>query len=183
MPVAAELDILKVGNEPGMIGGLLQIIGRTALTCVSTRQSCSVWLKNRVHGTYSIDPATRRPNQPSITEPDREALRANILPLLAASPSRSITVQLANSLKDIVAHDLPNARWPGLIDAIKQLLVSGDIRHVQAGCVASLEVVRAFRFRQKADVLPHDADTAFRCPGNPRNAPSHPQNIPDEHCR
>ncbi|KAF7290267.1 Importin N-terminal domain-containing protein [Mycena indigotica] len=153
MPVAAELDILKVGNEPGMIGGLLQIIGADSID-ISTRQSCSVWLKNRVHGTYSIDPATRRPNQPSITEPDREALRANILPLLAASPSRSITVQLANSLKDIVAHDLPNARWPGLIDAIKQLLVSGDIRHVQAGCVASLEVVRAFRFRQKADVLP-----------------------------
>ncbi|KAF7298645.1 Importin N-terminal domain-containing protein [Mycena indigotica] len=150
---AAELDILKVGNEPGMIGGLLQIIGADSID-ISTRQSCSVWLKNRVHGTYSIDPATRRPNQPSITEPDREALRANILPLLAASPSRSITVQLANSLKDIVAHDLPNARWPGLIDAIKQLLVSGDIRHVQAGCVASLEVVRAFRFRQKADVLP-----------------------------
>ncbi|KAJ7069358.1 armadillo-type protein [Mycena amicta] len=149
---ASELQILKVGNETGMIAALLQIIGAESID-LATRQACSVWLKNRVHATYTLDPATRRPNQSLVSLPDREALRANILPILAASPSRSITLQLANTLKTIVSHDFPD-RWPGLIDAIKQLLVSGDIRHVHAGCVASLEAVRAFRFRQKADILP-----------------------------
>ncbi|KAF7299860.1 Importin N-terminal domain-containing protein [Mycena chlorophos] len=149
---AAELQIMKVGNEPGMVTALLQIIGAESID-LATRQACSVWLKNRVHSTYTLDPASRRPGQPLVANQDREALRANILPLLAASPSRSITVQLANTLKTIVSHDFPE-RWPGLIDAIKQLLVSGDIRQVHAGCVAALETVRAFRFRQKADIMP-----------------------------
>jgi hypothetical protein len=105
-------------------------------------------MKNRVHTNYTLDAATRRPEQALIANSDREALRANILPLLAASPSRGITLQLASTLKTIVAHDFPE-RWPGLIAAIKQLLTSNDIRHVHAGCVASLESVRAFRFVQK----------------------------------
>ncbi|KAJ7696679.1 armadillo-type protein [Mycena rosella] len=149
---AAELQIRKVGNETGMIAALLQIIGADNID-IATRQACSVWMKNRVHANYTLDVATRRPDQAVIPPSDREALRAHILPLLAASPSRSITVQLASALKTLVAHDFPE-RWPGLIDAIKGLLASGDIRHVHAGCVAALESVRAFRFRQKADILP-----------------------------
>ncbi|KAJ7845435.1 armadillo-type protein [Mycena olivaceomarginata] len=150
---AAELQIRKVGNETGMIAALLQIIATDSIDS-ATRQACSVWMKNRVHTNYTLDAATRRPEQALIANSDREALRANILPLLAASPSRGITLQLASTLKTIVAHDFPE-RWPGLIAAIKQLLTSNDIRHVHAGCVASLESVRAFRFRQKADILPN----------------------------
>ncbi|KAJ6583909.1 armadillo-type protein [Mycena vulgaris] len=150
---AAELQIRKVGNETGMIAALLQIIAADNID-IATRQACSVWMKNRVHANYTLDAKTRRPDQAIIASSDREALRGSILPLLAASPSRSITVQLASALKTLVAHDFPE-RWPGLIDAIKQLLASGDIRHVHAGCVASLEAVRAFRFRQKPDILPN----------------------------
>ncbi|KAJ7364882.1 armadillo-type protein [Mycena albidolilacea] len=150
---AAELQIRKVGNETGMIAALLQIIATDSIDS-ATRQACSVWMKNRVHTNYTLDVATRRPEQALIANSDREALRANILPLLAASPSRGITLQLASTLKTIVAHDFPE-RWPGLIAAIKQLLTSNEIRHVHAGCVASLESVRAFRFRQKADILPN----------------------------
>ncbi|KAJ7133547.1 armadillo-type protein [Mycena epipterygia] len=150
---SAELQIRKVGNETGMIAALLQIIAADNID-IATRQACSVWMKNRVHANYTLDATTRRPDQAIIASSDREALRANILPLLAASPSRSITVQLASALKTLVAHDFPE-RWPGLIGAIKQLLASGDIRHVHAGCVAALESVRAFRFRQKADILPN----------------------------
>ncbi|KAJ7250056.1 armadillo-type protein [Mycena haematopus] len=149
---AAELQIRKVGNETGMISALLQIIAADNID-IATRQACSVWMKNRVHTNYTLDAVTRRPDQALIPNPDREALRANILPMLAASPSRSITVQLASTLKTMVAHDFPD-RWPGLIAAIKQLLTSNDIRNVHAGCVAALESVRAFRFRQKADILP-----------------------------
>ncbi|KAJ7704207.1 armadillo-type protein [Mycena metata] len=149
---AAELQIRKVGNETGMLAALLQIIGANSID-IATRQSCSVWLKNRVQTNYTLDASSRRPDQALIANSDRAALRASLLPLLAASPSRAITVQLASALKAVVAHDFPE-RWPGLVDDIKALLGSGQIRHVHAGCVAALESVRAFRFRQKADILP-----------------------------
>ncbi|KAJ6585487.1 armadillo-type protein [Mycena capillaripes] len=156
---AAELQIRKVGNETGMIAALLQIIGANEID-ISTRQSCSVWLKNRVHSAYTLDASTRRPDQALIATSDRDALRASILPLLAASPSKGVTVQLASALKTLVAHDFPE-RWPGLVDAIKGLLTSGEVRHVHAGCVASLEAVRAFRFRQKPDILPSLVSALF----------------------
>ncbi|KAJ7464732.1 armadillo-type protein [Mycena galericulata] len=156
---AAELQIRKVNHETGLIAALLQIIGTDNID-IATRQACSVWVKNRVHNTYTLDATTRRPDQALVASPDREALRNGILPLLASSPSRSITVQLASTLKTLVAHDFPD-RWPSLIDAIKGLLTSGDIRHVHAGCVASLEAVRAFRFRQKADILPRLVEALF----------------------
>lgn len=87
----------------------------------------------------------RRPDQVAIAPSEREALRINVLPLLAASPSRSIALQLANTLKSIVAHDFPT-RWPSLVSEIKRLLVSSEVRDVHAGCVATLEAVRAFRY-------------------------------------
>lgn len=117
----------------------------------STRQACAVWLKNRLH-TYALEEA-RRPDQAVIAPSEREALRINILPLLAASPNRSLSLQLANGLKSIVAHDFPE-KWPGLVDEVKRLLLSSNVNDVHAGCVAALEVIRAFRFRYQNDVLP-----------------------------
>lgn len=109
----------------------------------STRQACSVYLKNRVHTSYIDAPGTR-PEQAPIAQSDRDALKSNILRVLAGSPSRTITVQLAATLKDLISRDLPE-RWDGLLDNVKALLNSGDIREVGAGCVAALECVRAFR--------------------------------------
>ncbi|CAK5283934.1 unnamed protein product [Mycena citricolor] len=152
---AAELDIRKVGNETGMVSALLQIIATDNID-ISTRQACAVWMKNRVQSAYALPESganPRRPDAPTIAASDRDALRSHLLPLLAAAPSRSIALQLASTLKGVIAHDFP-ARWPGLVDTIKALLGSGEVRQVHAGCVASLEAVRAFRFRQKNDVLP-----------------------------
>jgi hypothetical protein len=75
---------------------------------------------------------------------DRRALKTNILPLLAASPSRAITVQLASTLKTLISNDFPE-RWPELLDGAKALLASNNIREVGAGTVVVLEMVRAFR--------------------------------------
>lgn len=146
-----ELQIRKIGAQEGMLTALLQIIASDGVES-ATRQACSVYLKNRVHTSYILPP-NPRPDHVPIAQSDRTALKANILPLLAASPSRSITVQLAATLKDLVAHDFPD-RWSSLLDDVKRLLGSGDVREVGAGVVAALECVRAFRFRQKADVLP-----------------------------
>jgi hypothetical protein len=103
-----------------------------------------VYLKNRVQTSYHIDAANRRPDQTPIATSDREALKSSILRLLAASPSRGITLQLANTLKTLVSRDFPD-NWPDILDNVKIMLQSGDIREVGAGCVAALECVRAFR--------------------------------------
>jgi len=132
---------------------------RRTLSLSATRQACAVWLKNRVDGSYTIE-KPRRLDQAVISSGEREALRINVLPLLAASTSRSISLQLANVLKKIVAHDFPQ-RWPGLVDEIKKLLASSNVHDVQAGCVASLEAVRAFRFRQRDDILSRIVEQLF----------------------
>ncbi|KAG1738562.1 hypothetical protein EDB19DRAFT_1983262 [Suillus lakei] len=135
---------LRIGAQEGTLTALLQIITSDGAE-LATRQACSIYLKNCVHTSYILPP-NPRPDHVPIAQSDRTALKANILPLLAASPSRSITVQLAAALKDLVAHDFPH-RWSSLLDI-------GDVREVGTGVIAVLECVRAFRFRQKTDVLP-----------------------------
>jgi hypothetical protein len=112
----------------------------------ATRQACAVYLKNRVSISYFVaDPARQRPDQTAIVQSDRDALKSSILRLLSVSPSRSITGQLSTTLKTLVAHDFPDS-WPTLLNEVKALLTSNDIHEVGAGCVATLEVVRAFRY-------------------------------------
>ncbi|EKM79672.1 hypothetical protein AGABI1DRAFT_74786 [Agaricus bisporus var. burnettii JB137-S8] len=158
---AAELQIRKIGNEEGMITALLQIIANDGID-IATRQACSVWLKNRVYTCYTIEALNpRRPDLSPIRESDREALRRSLLLLLARSPSRSISVQLSHTLKNVIAFDLPNNKWNSLADEIKHLLASSDAPQMYAGCLAALESVRAFRFRQKNDILPSLVGSIF----------------------
>ncbi|KAI0079480.1 ARM repeat-containing protein [Panus rudis PR-1116 ss-1] len=149
---AGELQIRKLAGQEGMVAGLLQIIASDNVD-IATRQASAVYLKNRVYSGYYVESATREGLVP-IPESDRQALKTSILHLLANSPSRSITLQLANALKNIAARDYPD-HWPNLLDEVKRLLTSSEIREVGAGCVASLEIVRAFRFRQTSDIIPH----------------------------
>ncbi|PCH39811.1 ARM repeat-containing protein [Wolfiporia cocos MD-104 SS10] len=149
---AGELQIRKVGVQEGMIAALLQIIGSENVD-LATRQAGVVYLKNRVYTSYFVNPEHQRPDLVPIPLSDRNALKQSILPLLSASPSKLITVQLASTLKNIVSRDFPE-QWPTLLPEVKQLLASNDVRHVSAGCVAVLEMVRAFRFRTSGDILP-----------------------------
>ncbi|KAG1764695.1 hypothetical protein EV702DRAFT_1215293 [Suillus placidus] len=57
-------------------------------------------------------------------------LKANIRPLLAAGASRSITIQLTATLKDLFAHDFPD--WSTILHDVKRPLgsASGDVREV-----------------------------------------------------
>ena len=112
--------------------------------CSATRQAGVVYLKNRVYTSYYVDPATARSDQVPIPPSDKAALKASLLPLLSTSPSRAISVQLANVLKNIVSRDFPD-QWPNLLADVKALLASHDIRQVVAGCIATLEMVKAFR--------------------------------------
>ncbi|KAF9222983.1 ARM repeat-containing protein [Gyrodon lividus] len=156
---AGELQIRKIGAQEGMLTALLQIIASDSVD-LATRQACSVYLKNRVHTSYIVDTSRARPEQIPIAQTDRDALKSSILRLLAVSPSRTITVQLAATLKDLISHDLLD-KWPDLLGSVKTLLNSGDIREVGAGCVAALECVRAFRYRQSKDILPGIVEQLF----------------------
>ncbi len=115
-----------------------------SLSCSPTRQAVSVWIKNRVASSYGAEPARVGPDHKPILPADRSALKSNILPLLAASPSRAITVQLASTLKTLISNDFPD-RWPELLGSAKALLTSNNIREIGAGTVVVLEMVRAFR--------------------------------------
>ncbi|KAF9240262.1 armadillo-type protein [Melanogaster broomeanus] len=180
---AGELQIRKIGAQEGMVTALLQIIASDSVD-LATRQACSVYLKNRVHTSYIVDTPRARPEQVPIAPSDRDALKSSILRLLAGSPSRTVTVQLGATLKDLISHDFPD-RWPGFLDSINGLLNSSDIREVGAGCVAALECVRAFRrvYRQSKDILPGVVERLFPtlvtiATGMASTPPSSAQEIP-----
>ncbi|EIW81171.1 ARM repeat-containing protein [Coniophora puteana RWD-64-598 SS2] len=149
---ASELQIRKLGREEGMITACLQIIASNEVD-LTVRQACAVYLKNRIHTSWTIDAARARPEQVPIPPSDREACKRAVLRLLAGAPSSRVRAQLASALKDLVSAEFP-AQWPALLDEVKALLASGDVQEVSAGCVACLEVIRAFRFRQKNDIMP-----------------------------
>ncbi|KAI0372335.1 ARM repeat-containing protein [Pilatotrama ljubarskyi] len=154
----AELEIRKLGGQEGMVTTVLQIIGNDSVD-IATRQAAAVYLKNRVYSSYFVD-TVQRPDQVPIPVSDRNNLKASVLPLIAASPSRAITVQLAGALKNVVARDFPE-HWPTLVDEVKKLLASSNVHEVHAGCVTILEMVRAFRFRQNNDILPKLVEEFF----------------------
>ena len=140
---AVELYVSKrviLHHWPALIVGFL-----LNLFPSSTRQTCAVYLKNKVITSYSPSPSLTRLDVAPIPASDRDNLKSSILRLLAASPSRGITLPLASTLKVVVSKDVPNNNWPSLLDSVKVFLHSGDIREIHAGCVAALEVVRAFR--------------------------------------
>ncbi|KAH9168755.1 ARM repeat-containing protein [Lactarius sanguifluus] len=156
---AGELAVRKLAGQEGVIPALLQIIASDNVD-IATRQAISVWIKNRVASSYGAEPARGGPDYNPISPADRAALKTNILPLLAGSPSRVITVQLASTLKTLISHDFPE-RWPELLGGAKALLASSNIRDVGAGTVIVLEMVRAFRFRQKSEILTGVVEETF----------------------
>lgn len=80
-----------------------------------------------------------------IAQSERDALRASIFPLIIASPSPNVTIQLTTTLRVMIADDFPE-KWPDMMNTIKALLGSNDTKEVMAGCTAILEVVKVFRY-------------------------------------
>lgn len=113
----------------------------------ATRQAAAVYLKNRVHKTYTVETTAGRASNANlvpIPKSDKDAVKAGLLPLLVQCPSKVIALQLANTLRTVVSHDFPE-RWPELAAAVKTLLSSSNLREINAGCVAILEVTKVFR--------------------------------------
>ncbi|KAL0577930.1 Nonsense-mediated mRNA decay protein 5 [Marasmius crinis-equi] len=156
---AAELIICKIGIEEGAVATLLKIIAADSVD-LSTRQACSVWLKNRVASHFHLEASIDHVDCNPIPQSDKNALRSDILALLVVSPSRTISRHLASTLNSIVSTDYPDV-WPSLLENIKSLLRSTESREVQAGCIATLETVKAFRFRQNGRYMAPILESLF----------------------
>ncbi|KAF9516474.1 hypothetical protein BS47DRAFT_1340813 [Hydnum rufescens UP504] len=156
---AGEIEIRRIGSHEGVLSALVQIIGNEAVD-PAVRQACVVYLKNRVSRAYFVDPAHPRPDAAPIPESDRIFLKQNILPLLVASTTRSIRVQLASCFKTVLSHDFPD-NWPGIVDDIMTLLQRGDQRSVYGGCLALLELIRSVRFRVEGNLTHQIAEKTF----------------------
>lgn len=78
---------------------------------------------------------------------DRQSLKTNILPLLAAlsadTDSTQVKAQVAAVLSKVVDNDYPD-NWPGLMDEIVTLLGGGE-GQVEAGLRATVEVFSCLR--------------------------------------
>ncbi|KAL0575166.1 Nonsense-mediated mRNA decay protein 5 [Marasmius crinis-equi] len=178
---AAELIICKIGAEEGAVATLLKIIATDSVD-IPTRQACSVWVKNRVASHFHLETRVDHADRNPMPQSDENALRSNLLPLLVESPSRIISLQLASALKDIVSTDFPGV-WPSLLDDIKKLLQSTEIRELRAGCLATLVTVKAFRFRQDGGYMTSIVESLFPALVSiahqmVRTAPSQAQEIP-----
>lgn len=83
----------------------------------------------------------------AIPHSDRQALKTNILPLLASlakdPASNAVKLQIAAVLGKVVDADFPED-WPGLVGEIGALLADGE-GEVEAGLRATVEVLRTFR--------------------------------------
>ncbi|EJC98943.1 ARM repeat-containing protein [Fomitiporia mediterranea MF3/22] len=156
---AGELEIRKVGSQEGMVTAVMHIIGNDSVE-IATRQAASVYLKNRVHKSYAVEPPRQRPDQIPIPQSDRDALKSSIFPLIVSSPSKSISVQLASTLRTLISHDFPE-KWPNLMDTIKTLLASNNVHEVTAGCTAILEVIKVYRYRQGSETLEKVVNETF----------------------
>ena len=143
--VDEDVNLLHVFDLVFAVDRLLHRFNCAFSSNSATRQAISVWIKNRVASSYGAEPARVGPDYKPISPADRAALKSNILLLLAGSPSRLITVQLASTLKTLISHDFPE-KWPELLGGAKALLASSNIREVGAGTVVVLEMVRAFRY-------------------------------------
>lgn len=78
---------------------------------------------------------------------DRQSLKQNILPLLAAlsadADSAAVKAQVAAVLSKVVDNDYPD-NWPGLMEEIVVLL-GGSEGQVEAGLRATVEVFSCLR--------------------------------------
>ena len=118
------------------------------------RLAASIYLKNRVKSSWraplppsAYAASVKPPPYTAIPPSDRQSLKTNLLPLLAAlagdAGSNAVKAQVAEALGKIVDIDFPN-EWPGLTDEIMTLL-GGNEGQVEAGLRATVNVFSSLR--------------------------------------
>ncbi|KAK4703327.1 hypothetical protein P7C70_g2895, partial [Phenoliferia sp. Uapishka_3] len=154
--ITAELELRKLEPQEGLVPTLLQLISPSPSSTPAVRLAAAIYLKNRISSSWRPPPpasvmSTLSPSAryTAIPPSDRQALKTNILPLLAAlsrdEGSNSVKLQLSSVLGKVIDSDFPE-EWPGLVNEVGALLhVSGE-GEVEAGLRATVEVLRTFRW-------------------------------------
>lgn len=133
---------------------MLQLIAPSPSSTAAVRLAAAIYLKNRISSSWRPPPpasvlATLSPTAryTAIPPSDRQALKTNILPLLAqlaSDPtSNAVKLQIAAVLGKVIDADFPDD-WPGLVAEVGALLSAGE-GEVEAGLRATVEVLRTFR--------------------------------------
>lgn len=146
--LSAELKLRKLEGAEGLVPALLQLVSPSANPSV-VRLAAAIYLKNRITSSWRITAAHAETKAPytAIPPSDRQSIKTNILPLLAAVAAdgeTGIQQQIEATLAKVIECDFPND-WPTLIDEIVILLDSGNEGQVEAGLRATCEIERGFR--------------------------------------
>lgn len=138
----------------GLLPTLLQLISPSSIAPPVVRLAAAIYLKNRVKSSWraplppsayaaSVKPPPYTPIPPS----DRQSLKTNVLPLLAAlagdQASARVKEQVGEVLAKVVEVDYPE-EWPGLVEEIGALL-AGNEGQVEAGLRATVDVFSSLR--------------------------------------
>ena len=149
--LSAELKLRKLEGAEGLVPALLQLVSPSATSSV-VRLAAAIYLKNRITSSWRIV-GSRAPAEltalphTAIPLSDRQAIKTNILPLLAAVAAdgeTGIQQQIEATLAKVIECDFPND-WPTLIDEIV-ILLAGNEGQVEAGLRATCEIERGFRW-------------------------------------
>lgn len=169
--LVAELQLRTFEPKEGLIPTLLQLISPASSYDPTVRLSAAIYLKNRASTSWRVRLPSVDGNLPAsgyvaIPPSDRQALKTNILPLLAAlttdPASVKVKAQIATVLSKIVDVDYPTD-WPGLVDETAGLLSQGE-GAIEAGLQASVEILRWFRYNrpdESTNTLPSVIATLF----------------------
>ena len=161
--LSAELKLRKLEGAEGLIPALLQLVSPSDNPSV-VRLAAAIYLKNRITSSWRISAAHAETQAPftAIPPSDRQSIKTNILPLLAAVAAdgeTGIQQQIEATLAKVIECDFPND-WPTLIDEIVLLLDSGNEGQVEAGLRATCEIERGFRCVVSHEAVPRRADAS-----------------------
>ncbi|KAF9907671.1 hypothetical protein EC991_010703 [Linnemannia zychae] len=140
--IQAELQLKQAEGTQGTILSSMQIIG-SADSDPHVRQAASIYFKNAVKRYWFETEST--PAHLKISESDKDAIKGNILQLLASAPP-VVRTQLLTVLGTILSNDFP-AKYPSYLAQVQSLLQSQDPKIVFVGLLALKEVTRVYKFK------------------------------------
>ncbi|KAG0361643.1 hypothetical protein BG005_007650 [Podila minutissima] len=140
--IQAELQLKQLEGTQGTLLSSMHIIGSEE-SDMHVRQAASIYFKNAVKRYWYENEST--PAHLKIAEADKDTIKANILQLLASSPT-IVRTQLLTVLGVILANDFPT-KYPGYLAQVQTLLQSQDPKTVFIGLLALKETTRVYKFK------------------------------------
>ncbi|KAJ2027507.1 Nonsense-mediated mRNA decay protein 5, partial [Coemansia sp. S610] len=119
---AAEQQLQSLESQDGFLAILLQMIIAADIP-IGTKQSVSIYFKNRIRRSWSGTQRALEQYAP-INEADRTVTKENILLAIYSSP-QAIKMQLTECLGVALKYDFPE-QWPQLLGQVKEFLHAPD---------------------------------------------------------